>query len=224
MTPRILVTMMVWLKPDGGPALARFREQATALWKKYDLRVERVLAATGKGQLIGENRLDVPDLLQVISLPSLGAFQKYVMDPEYLRLAAARDAGLARMSAVVGSALDVSALAPSSDSALADRQYAVAFVSFQPDGARGLDEFNRRASGLFARHGMHVESMMSVAKTITSLGRPLENFAPERVVVFFLDDATALKAYAADPEYKALAPLRDEGLRSYDFFLARSPR
>jgi hypothetical protein len=36
--------------------------------------------------------------------------------------------------------------------------------------------------------------------------------------VFFLDHAAAMKGYATDPEYAALAPLRDTGLESYDFF------
>ena len=42
---------------------------------------------------------------------------------------------------------------------------------------------------------------------------------PQWVVVFFLDQASALPAYAADPEYAALAPLRDTGLQTYDLFL-----
>jgi len=219
---RIYITTMIWLKPGAAPSLAQFREQAQPVWNKYDLRVERALVCTGKGQLIGDNRHDLPDLIQIISLPSLEAFQRYAADPEYVRLAGERDAGIVRMTAVIGRPLDTSSLDPLSDSALAARQYAVAFVRFQPDGANGLDEFNRRAQPLFRRHGMHVETMVSVLKTVTPVGIPLSDFAPERVVVFFLDEAAALKAYALDPEYKALAPLRDSGLRSYDFFLGRS--
>jgi uncharacterized protein (DUF1330 family) len=219
---RTFITMLVWLKPDGASALTTFREHAAPLWDKYDLRVERVLSCTGKGQLVGENAYDVPDLIQIITLPSLEDFQQYAADPEYLRLAAARDAGVLRMTAVIGRALDVSALNPSSDSAIGTRQYAVAFARFRPEGASGLDEFNRRAIDLFTRHGMHVEVMANVLKTVTPVGAPLNDFAPERVVVFFLDEPAALRAYASDPEYKELAPIRDAGLRSYDFFLARS--
>jgi len=221
---RLYIVMLVWLKPGGEQALNRFREQAAPLWREHDLRVERVLTGTGKGQLVGANPHQVLDLLQVVSVPSLEAFRAYTGSPEYVRLAAARDQGIARMVAVIGPALDVSAYNPVSRSEPAARQYGVAFARFLPGGADGMDEFNQKANALYVRHGMHVEAMVQVAKTMTPVGTELEDFAPERVVVFFLDDAAALKAYAADPEYKVLAPLRDLGLRSYDFFLARSPR
>jgi uncharacterized protein (DUF1330 family) len=221
---RLYIIMLVWLKPGGEQALHTFREQAAHLWQHHDVRVERVLTGTGKGQLIGANPHDVPDLLQVVSVPSLEAFRAYTTSPEYVRLAEARDRGIARMVAVLGPALDVSAYNPESRSALGARQYGVAFARFHPGGAEAMDAFNRQANALYVRHGMHVEAMVHVAKTLTPVGTALEDFAPERVVVFFLDDAAALKAYVTDPEYMTLAPLRDRGLRSYDFFLARSPR
>lgn len=221
---RLYITMLLWLKPEGERTLNTFREAAASLWRQHDLRVERMLTGTGKGQLIGVNPHDVPDLLQVISMPSLDAFRAYTASPEYVRLAAARDQGIVRMVAVMGEPLDVSAVNPISASELAGRQYVVAFARFLPGGAEGMDEFNRRAHALYVRHGMHVEAMLQVAKTVTPIGAELAGFAPERVIVFFLDDAAALKGYATDPEYKELAPLRDAGLSSYDFFLARCPR
>jgi uncharacterized protein (DUF1330 family) len=220
---RIAVTMLLWLTPGGERALNTFREQAEPLWRKHDLRVERVLQGTAKGQLVGENPHDVPALIQVITLPSLDAFRAYVSDPEYVRLAAARDEGIARMVAVIGRPLDVSTLQPTSASAAGSRQYGVAFASFLADGEAGLDEFNRRASALYARHGMHVESMLKVLRVVTPVGEELVGFAPERVIVFFLDEASALGRYASDAEYRALAPIRDAGLRSYQFFLATVP-
>ncbi|MEQ1568663.1 MAG: hypothetical protein ABMA64_23695 [Myxococcota bacterium] len=221
---RVTLTMLIWLAPGGEQALNTFREQAAPLWQQHDLRVERVLSGTGKGQLLGVNPHDVPDVLQVVSMPSLEAFRAYTTSPEYVRLSAARDRGIARMVAVIGEPLDVSAYNPVSQSDPSARQYGVAFARFLPGGAEGMDEFNRRAHALYVRHGMHVEAMVRVAKTVTPVGSELEDFAPERVVVFFVDDPAALKAYVADPEYQALAPVRDSGLRSYDFFLGRSAR
>ena len=220
---RSFVTMLVWLNPEGSAALAQFRKAAAPLFAKYDLHIERVLACTGKGELVGKNPHELPDLIQVLSFPSLEAFRGYTADAEYVRLAALRDTGIRRMTAVIGQPLDVSALSPTSASTPSQRLYGAAFVRFETGGAEGLAEFNRRAVTLFARHGMHVESMSEVVKVATPLGEPLVEFAPERVVVFFLDEASALRGYATDPEYVALAPIRDRGLRAYDFFLGKVP-
>ena len=176
---RIQVAMLAWLRPDAPAALARFRQEAAPLWQKYDLRVERTLTSVGKGQLVGTNPHEMPDTMQVISLPSLAAFQAYASDPDYLRLAQVRDAHLRRMTATIGTPLDVSSLRPSSVSDPLKRVYGVAFIRFKPGGADGFAEFNRRAAALFARHGMHIESMFDVVKTVTPVGESLPEFAPE---------------------------------------------
>jgi len=220
-THRFLVATLCFPGPEADRAIARFQDQAAHLFAKHDLRIERTLTCTSKGQLTGENRHPLPQRIQVISFPSIAAFQAYTADPEYIRLANARDATIERLIAVVGPALDVAALGPTSDSVPSQRLYGVAFVRFLEGGATGLAEFNRRASGLFSRHGMHVEHMFDVARVAAPIGEALPDFSPERVIVFYLDDPSALKAYATDPEYLELAPLRDRGLASYDFFLGR---
>lgn len=218
---RLLVAMLGWLSEGAEAALSEFRREAAPLFVKYDLRVERMLAGVGKGQLVGTNQHEVPELMQVLSFPSIAAFQAYTSDPDYVRLAARRDKYLKRMTAAVGMPLDVSTLAPASASALSQRLYGMAFVRFLPDGASGLTEFNHRARGLFARHGMHVELMFDISKSVTPIGEPLVDFAPERAIVFYLDDPAALRGYATDPEYLELAPIRDRGLAAYDFFLGK---
>jgi uncharacterized protein (DUF1330 family) len=220
-SPRFQVAMLCWLAPGAEATLAQFRKEASPLWDKYDLRTERVLNCTGKGQVVGENAYEAPQLIQVISLPSAAAFQAYLADPEYVHLAKQRDTAFLRLSAIVGMPMDVTALHPTSTQAATKRLYGIAFLRFQPDGAEGLAEFNRRAGDLFLRHGMHVELMFNVMKTVTPVGEALSDFAPQRVIVFFLDDATALRDYATDPEYIELAPIRDKGLLSYDFFLGK---
>jgi uncharacterized protein (DUF1330 family) len=220
---RIYIVMLSWLRPGAEKALARFREEAAPLWQRFDLRVERALSSMGKGQLVGTNPHEPPEVMQLVSFPSLAAFQAYASDPDYLRLAAARDTHLRRMTAVIGTPLDVSSLQPSSASVPSKRLYGAAFIRFQPGGAAGFAEFNQRASALFTRHGMHVEAMLDVVKTVTPVGDPVPELVPERVVLFFLDDPSALRAYAADPEYQELAPVRDRGLLAYDFFLGKVP-
>ncbi|MBL8682284.1 MAG: hypothetical protein JNK05_24160 [Myxococcales bacterium] len=216
--PRIFVTTLAWLAPGGREALSTFRARAGGLFAKHDLRVERTLVGHGKGQLVGSNPHDVPDVLQVFSLPSLDAFSAYTKDPEYVRLASERDAGVARLTAIIGDVLpDDPSSASVSD--VRRRLYAMAFVRFHPGGDAAMAEFNAQAQTLFARHGMHIERTFRVAKTVTPVGAPLADFAPERVVVFFVDDPSALRAYATDPEYTERAAARDRGLRAYDFFL-----
>jgi uncharacterized protein (DUF1330 family) len=215
--PRFTMTMLMWLKPDGAAALATFRQQAAPLFETYGLRVERVLKLSGKGQIVGDNRMDVPQLAQTISFPSAEQFKAYVSDPQYQALAQQRDLGLQRMVVVAGTPLDVSAIATPGNGPLEERLYGVGLVRFKPGGSAGLDAFNLRAQALFARHGMHVESMLEVKQTLAPVG-DAQGVDPQRVVVFFLDNAAAMKGYATDPEYAALAPLRDTGLESYDFF------
>lgn len=216
-TPRFTMMMMLWLKPDGATALATFRQKAASLFEKYDLRVERLLKISGKGQIVGQNLYEAPHLVQIISFPTAAQFQAYASDPQYLALAQQRDEGLSRMTVMAGMAVDVSAIATPGQGQLADRLYGVGLVRFKPGGSEGLDAFNLQAQPLFARHGMHVESMLAVKQTLTPVGEA-DNMQPERVIVFFLDHAAAMKAYATDPQYAELSPLRDTGLQSYDFF------
>jgi uncharacterized protein (DUF1330 family) len=218
---RFSVFMLMGLKPDGAASLATFRQQAQALFEKYDVRVDGQWRMHGKGQIVGQNPFETPDLVQQVSFPSLAQFKAYVSDPEYLRLAPARDQGLRQVTAIAGSLLDVQNVATPGTGPVANRLYGVGLVRFKDGGSAGLDAFNLQAQALFARHGMHVESMLDVKQVLTPVGAA-QSMAPERVVVFFLDDANTMKAYATDPDYARLAPLRDDGLEAYDFFLGKS--
>lgn len=221
-TPRYSVAMLLWLGPDGMEALARFRRDAAEVLARHGVRVDRILALRGKGQIVGENPHDLPDMFQLVSFPDAATFKAYVSDPEYLALAKERDQALRRLVVVAGQSLDLGHLATPGTGAIGDRLYGVGFPSFKPDGVKGLETFNEQAQALFARHGMHLEAMSDVAQTAAPIGE-LSGFTAERVVVFFLDRAESLAGYASDPEYKALAPLRDEGLHSYPVFFGSVP-
>ena len=197
-TPRFTITMLLWLKPDGAAALAAFRQQAAPLFETYGLRVERQLKISGKGQIVGENRFEVPQLVQIISFPTAAQFKAYVSDPQYLALAQQRDQGLHRMTVIAGTALDVSRISTPGQGRLEERLYGVGLVRFKPGGSEGLDNFNLSAQALFARHGMHVESMLEVQQTLTPVGDD-EGMQPQRVVVFFLDNPAAMKGLCHRP-------------------------
>lgn len=220
--PRFTLAMLVWLKPDGAAAIAEFGAGAAPLFSKYDLRVERRLAITSKGQIVGQNAHEQPDLIQILSFPSAETFKAYASDPLYVELAVQRDAGIRRMTVLAGTPLDIDAVRTPGTGPDHTRLYGVGLVRFLENGAAGMDAFNEQAQDLFARHGMHLEATIQVDQVMTPIGEALDIEA-DRLVVFFLDDAKALPAYAADPEYKALAPLRDNGLAAYDFFLGMAP-
>lgn len=216
---RFVVIMLMTTKPDSAAGLTSFRTQAAPIFQDYDLRVERQLTVRAKGQIVGENRFALPEMIQVLSFPSAERFKAYLADPRYQALAPLRDAALASMTVLAGQSLDISRVSTPGLGPVASRLYGVGLVSFKPQGEQGLDTFNQRAQDLFKRHGMHVERMMRVQHCAQPVGEKDERMNPERVVVFFLDDASAMRGYLADPEYIALAPLRDEGLNTYDFFV-----
>lgn len=216
---RFVVIMLMTTKPDGAAGLTSFRTQAAPIFQDYDLRIERQLTVRAKGQIVGENSFALPEMIQVLSFPSAERFKAYLADPRYQALAPLRDAALASMTVLAGQSLDISRVSTPGLGPVASRLYGVGLVSFKPQGEQGLDTFNERAQALFKRHGMHVERMMRVQHCAQPVGEKDERMNPERVVVFFLDDASAMRGYLADPEYIALAPLRDEGLNTYDFFV-----
>ena len=219
---RFVVVMLMTLKPDGAAGLASFRAQAAPLFQDHDLRIERQLDVRAKGQIVGENPFALPDMIQVLSFPSAERFKAYLADPRYQALAPLRDAALASMTVLAGQDLDISPISTPGLGPVASRLYGVGLVRFKPAGEAGLDTFNARAQALFKRHGMHVERMVRVQHCAQPVGEKDDRMAPERVVIFFLDDASAMRGYIADPEYLALAPLRDKGLARYDFFVGTS--
>lgn len=220
--PRFTLAMFVWLKPNGAAVMAEFASQAASLFATYDLRVERRLSITGKSQVVGENRFESPDVIQLLSFPSVEAFKAYVTDPQYVELAKRRDDGIRRLTVMSGFPLDLEHLSTPGSGPAHTRLYGVGLARFLENGYIGMDAFNAQAQGLFARHGMHLESILSVGQVMTPIGEP-NDMDPQRIVVFFLDQAAALPGYASDPEYQALAPLRDDGLETYDLFLGVAP-
>jgi len=213
-----MISMMIWLKPDGQKGLLEFKEKAAPLFIKYGIKIERVVAIKNKGQIVGQNLWDTPHLIQIISAPSLENFQKYLNDPEYIKLSPLRDQSAEKIIASMGPTMDTSQFNSASHSELSQRLYGVGFVKFKENGRSGLLNFNAKAIEVFKRHGMHVESMFDAKASKAATGEMLSGFAPELIVTFFLDSAESLKAYISDPEYQALAVLRDNGLMAYDFF------
>lgn len=214
-----MISMMIWVKPEGEKGLSEFKIKATPLFVKYGIKIERVVKIQNKGQIVGQNLWDTPTLIQIISASSSESFQQYLQDPEYIKLAPLRDQAVEKIVASMGPSIDVSQFNPKSDSELKNRFYGVGFVKFKEAGRSGLLNFNLKAAKVFKRHGMHVESMFDVKVSKVAVGKDFSSFSPELVVTFFLDNQASMKDYISDPEYQSLTSIRDEGLETYDFFV-----
>lgn len=218
----LIISMSIWLKPNGTQAMMQFQELAMPLFARHKIKIERVILAKSKGQIVGKNEMDIPDLIQIVSAPSLEAFQQYLKDPEYLKIAPIRDEACEKILVSIGSTIDVSEFNPISSSTKDERLYGIGFVQFKEDGRDKLLHFNRLAIDLYKRHGMHVETMFDVKNNKASVGELPNQYSPQLIVSFFLDSESSLKNYITDPEYIKLAPIRDQGLKNYDFFIGKT--
>jgi uncharacterized protein (DUF1330 family) len=224
MEPRVYFTSFLYFNEDGQEKFQEFQKMSTDLFEKYDLHIEHALNILKKGE-IGEdkNTIEQPDRINIFSLPSMEAFQKMAADPEYQQLAKIRDAGLLKFSATLNGNNNISSsLKIGSNTPIQNRMYALAFINFKEYGKEGLMEFNKQGieKGLYEKYGMHLEMIITPKMSKAIIGE-LDYETPEMIFVFYLDDITKMPAYLADPIYNELAPLRDDGLKSYHFFMGK---
>jgi uncharacterized protein (DUF1330 family) len=78
----------------------------------------------------------------------------------------------------------------------------VATLVVKPDAVEAFRDYERRAAAIMERHGGRIE------RAVTLRPNGEDQFFREVHVVFFPDEA-ALNSYRDDPEFKALAPLRE---------------
>jgi len=223
MENRTYFTSFLYFKEGGKEQLKEFQEKAASLFTKYDMRIEYVLMITKKGE-IGEakNLIEQPDHIQVFSLPSIELFQQYATNPEYLELSKIRDDGLRKFNVTIGDLSDIGSLKTNSTTPINERMYALAFINFKENGKEGLMEFNKKGveSGLYEKYGMHLDEVI-IPKMSKAIIGELDYETPQMILAFYLDDIKKMPAYLDDPTYKKIAPLRDNGLESYHFFMGK---
>jgi len=220
---RAYFTTFFYFKEGGIIQLKNYQNQAANLFNRYDMRIEHTLTVVRKGQIGSvENSIEQPDQIQVFSLPSMESFQKYAADPEYLELSKIRDAGLRKFSVTIGTLNNIDNLRTCSTTPIGERMYALAFINFNDNGQSGLMEFNKQGveSGLYEKYGMHLDQVI-VPKMSKAIIGELDYESPQMILVFYLDDIAKMPAYLDDPTYKEIAPLRDNSLESYRFFMGK---
>jgi uncharacterized protein (DUF1330 family) len=218
---KIIFISFLYFKEGGVQKLDEFQGKAHPYFKEYGIEILHQYRPLSKGQIGSmQNNIEQPDMIQVFTAESMPSFQAYMANDEVKKLAEIRNSGLRKMNVSFGAERQAAGIISQSAS---HALHGIALVSFQEsNGMDRLMEFNQQGqgSGLFARYGVHAERFIQVMKTMPAIGE-LDYPQPEWIVIFGVDDATQMKEYISDPAYVALAPLRDNALKSYHFFMCK---
>jgi uncharacterized protein (DUF1330 family) len=217
---KIIFISFIYFKDGGIQKMEDFQTKARPLFTKYGIEILHQYQPVNKGQIgPNQNEIEQPDMIQIFIAESMESFRSYMADEEVKKLAEFRNSGLRKMSVSFGTELQTSIITTSTEKAL----HGIALVSFKASsGYEQLMEFNQKGqdSGLFPKYGIHIENFIKVMKSMPAVGE-LDYQQPELIVIFGVDDASKMKEYITDSEYVKLAPIRDNALKSYHFFMCK---
>lgn len=218
---KITFISFLYFKEGGKQNLEEFQEKANPYFKKYGIEILHQYQPISKGQ-IGDiqNNLEQPDMIQIFTAESMADFQAYLADEEVKKLAEIRNSGLRKMNVSFGSEIQTSDIITASEK---NALHGIALVNFKDSlGFDQIIEFNQKgqSSGLFSKYGIHAENFVKIMKSMPAIGE-LDYQQPELIVIFGVDDASKMKDYIADSDYQKIAPLRDNALKSYLFFMCK---
>lgn len=220
-TSKITFVSFLYFKEGGQKKLEEFQSKAKPYFKKYGIDILHQYHPMSKGQIgSDQNMVEQPDMIQIFTAGRIEDFQAYMADNQVKQLAESRDSGLRKMNVSFGvEAATSNIISQSAQNAL----HGIVLVSFKDSsGYDKLIEFNEKgqSSGLFAKYGIHAESFIKVMKSMPAIGQ-LDYVKPELIVIFGIDDATKTKDYLTDDAYLKLAPIRDNTLLRYHFFMCK---
>lgn len=218
---KITFVSFLYFKEGGMQKLEEFQSKANPYFKKYGIEILHQYQPVSKGQ-IGEiqNNIEQPDMIQIFTAVSMENFQKYMADEEVKALAEIRNSGIRKMNVSFGPEVETDDIITVS---VKNALHGIALVNFKDSlGSAQLIDFNRRgkSSGLFSKYGIHAEGFIKVMKSMPAIGE-LDYEQPELIVIFGVNDASKMKDYIADNDYVNLAPIRDNSLKRYQFFMCK---
>lgn len=217
---KIVFISFLYFKDGGSQKLEDFQAKAKPYFEKYKIQILHQYQPVSKGQ-IGDSQNDIeqPDLIQIFTAESMADFQLYMADEEVKKLAEIRNSGLRKMNVSFGTEIQTADIITASAQ---NAFHGIALVTCKEDAGNQLIEFNRQgqAGGLFSKYGIHAESFIKVMKSMSAIGE-LDYQQPELIAIFGVDDPSKMKEYIADSDYQKLAPIRDNALKSYHFFMCK---
>ncbi len=218
---KIIFISFLYFNQGGIQQLEAFQTKASPYFEKYGIKILHQYQPVSKGQIGAiPNNIEQPDMIQIFTATSLENFQKYMGDNEVIKLAAIRNAGLRKMNVSFGTEIQTKNIITQSEK---NALHGIALVHFKDIlSYEQLIDFNQKgqSSGLFTKYGIHAENFVKIMKSLPAIGE-LDYKQPELIVIFGVDDATKMKDYIADSEYQKIAPIRDNALNSYHFFMCK---
>lgn len=214
----ILLVMLVSIRPGQESVFAEFSRQNAPLLQQYQIQPIKSIAIKMKGQIVRANEIPQPDFIGIFNVSSMQQFMSYMSDSRYAEISKLRAQSTSSVIGYFAYEQDLPKLLDATSQPM-DRLYMVGLANFKNKETEGLERFNKKAieSGLFNKHGMHVEYQLAPFKAATVVG-DVNVRVPDRIQIFFMDKPENFKEYVADPLYKELSPLRDQTLTGYDFF------
>lgn len=220
-TGKLTFVSFLYFKEGGPQKLEEFQSKVKPYFEKYGIEIQHQYLPISKGQIGDEpNNMEQPDLIQIFTARNMTDFQAYMVDDQVKLLAEKRNSGLRKMNVSFGTEMETSNLITTSS---ATALHGIAVVNFKDSsGYDRLIEFNQKgqSSGLFSKYGVHAENFIKIMKSMPAIGE-LDYVQPQLVVIFGVDDPTKMKDYIADEEYTKLAPIRDNALIRYHFFMCK---
>ena len=218
---KIIFISFLYFKEGGMQNLEEFQAKVNPYFKKYGIEILHQYQPVSKGQIGAiQNNIEQPDMVQIFTAESMANFQSYMADEEVKKLAEIRNGGLRKMNVSFGTETQTTdVITASAKNAL----HGIALITFKDSLGYGqLIEFNQKgqSSGLFSKYGIHAENFIKIMKSMPAIGE-LDYQQPELIVIFGVDDATKMKDYIADHNYQKFAPIRDNALNSYHFFMCK---
>lgn len=218
---KIIFISFLYFKEGGMQNLEEFQAKANPYFKKYGIEILYQYQPVSKGQIgANQNNIEQPDMIQIFTAESMENFQTYMADEDVKKLAEKRNSGLRKMNVSFGTETQTTdIITASAKNAL----HGIALVNFKDSlGYNQLIEFNQKGqnSGLFSKYGIHAENFVKIMKTMPAIGE-IDYNQPELIVIFGVDDASKMKEYIADNNYQKLAPIRDNALKNYHFFMCK---
>lgn len=218
---KLTFVSFLYFKEGGIQKLEEFQSKAKPYFEKYGIEILHQYQPVSKGQIGAvQNDIEQPNMVQIFTAESMESFQAYMADENVKQLAEIRNSGLTKMNVSFGPEMETEGIITASAS---NALHGVALVSFkESNGMDQLIEFNRQGkeSGLFSKYGIHSENFIKIMKSMPAIGE-LDYQQPEFIVIFGVDDPSKMKDYISDNEYLKLAPIRDNALKSYQFFMCK---